>query len=76
MIISQHNVMSSTIQKRKTYDVIITQDEDGGFVGKCRELHAFSQGDTFAEIMENMKEAIDLAIEDNPVDFNMLVMKQ
>ena len=37
--------MSSTIQK-KTYTIVITLDEvDGGFTGRCNELHAFSQGE-------------------------------
>lgn len=68
--------MSTAIQK-KTFDVVITRDpEVGGFVGECAELHAYSEGDTFGEIMENMKEAIGLAIEDDPIDFNMLVIEQ
>lgn len=68
--------MSTAIQK-KTFDVVITKDpEVGGFVGECMELHAYSEGDTFGEIMENMKEAIEIAIEDDPTDFNMLVIEQ
>ncbi len=70
--------MSTTLQK-KTYTVIITKDlEGGGFVGRCDELHANSEGDTFGEIMENMKEAVDLAAEEceSPTDFNMLIIEQ
>lgn len=70
--------MSTTIQK-KTYTVVITQDpEDGGFVGRCDELHANSQGDSFGEIIENMREAIELAAEESksPTDFNMLITEQ
>ena len=68
--------MSTAIQK-KTFAVVITKDpEAGGFVGECTELHAYSEDDTFGEIMENMKEAIELAIEDDPTDFNMLVIEQ
>lgn len=69
--------MSSTIQK-KTYTIIITPDRiDGGFVGRCDELHANSQGETYGEIMENMKEAVELASEEigNTDDFNMLVIQ-
>ena len=55
--------MSPTIQK-KTYSVVITKDlEEGGFVATCDDLHAVSEGDTFGEMMGNMKEAIDLAAE-------------
>ncbi len=69
--------MSSTIQK-KTYTIIITPDSiDGGFVGRCDELHANSQGETYGEIMENMKEAVELASKEigNTGDFNMLVIQ-
>lgn len=70
--------MSSTIQK-KTYTITITPDKiDGGFVGTCDELHAFSQGETYGEIMENMKEAVELASEEigNSDDFNMLIIQK
>ena len=68
--------MSTTIQK-VTYDVVITKDKEvGGFTGACEELHAYSQGETFGQIIENMKEAIELAIEDDPTNFNMLVIEQ
>ena len=67
--------MSTTVQK-KTYAVVITRDlEDGGFVGRCDELHANSQGDTFGETIENMKEAVEIAAEEsgNLAGFNMLI---
>ena len=70
--------MSATLQK-KTYTVVITKDhEEGGFVGRCDELHANSEGDTFGEIMENMREAVDLAAEEcgSSTDFNMLIIEQ
>lgn len=71
--------MSSTIQK-KTYTILITPDEiDGGFLGVCDELNAFSQGETYGEIMENMKEAVDIASQDavgNTDDFNMLIIQE
>ncbi len=67
--------MSSTIQK-KTYTIIITPDEvDGGFVGRCDELHANSQGETYGEIIENMKEAVEASIDDGTTDFNMLIVQ-
>ena len=64
--------------QKKTYAIVITKDlEDGGFVGTCNELHAVS-GDTLGEIIENMKEAVELAAEEskNPTDFNMLIIEQ
>ncbi len=67
--------MSSTLQK-KTYTVTITSDEaDGGFVGRCDELHANSQGETYGEIIENMKEAIEVSIDDGTTDFNILIVQ-
>ena len=69
----------STIVQKKTYSVVIAQDlEEGGFVGTCDELHAVSEGGTFGEVMENMKEAMELATEEsgNTTDFNMLIMKE
>ena len=70
--------MSATIQK-KTYAVTIVKDlEDDVFVGRCDELHANSQGNTFGEVVENMKEAVELAAKEsgNPTDFNMLIIEQ
>ena len=71
------SAMSATVQK-KTYAVVIAKDlEEGGFVGTCDELHAVS-GDTFGEIIENMKEAVELAAGErgSPTDSNMLVIEQ
>ena len=70
-------IVSSTTIQKKTFDVVITKDTQvGGFIGECSELHAYSEGDTFGQIIENMKEAIELAIADDPIDFNMLVTEQ
>lgn len=66
-------------RQRKTYTVMITRDtEEGGFVGTCDELRAVSEGDTFGEIMENMKEAVGLGARacGDPSDFNMLVIER
>ncbi|MCY4490458.1 MAG: type II toxin-antitoxin system HicB family antitoxin [Thaumarchaeota archaeon] len=70
--------MNTALQK-KAYAVVITQDlEDGVFIGRCDELHANSQGDTFGEIVENMKEAVELAAEvsGGATDFNLLIIEQ
>ncbi|MBI4162149.1 MAG: type II toxin-antitoxin system HicB family antitoxin [Candidatus Aenigmarchaeota archaeon] len=48
----------------KMFHVIIEQDEDGIYVGKVPELRGcLSQGNTLDELMENMKEAIELCLE-------------
>lgn len=47
------------------YSVVIEQDEKTGwYAGQCCELpEALSQGKTIPELMDNMKEAIELVIE-------------
>ena len=65
IFVQLHTSMNYTIGE-KTYAVVITKDEEvGGFIGACEELHAYSQGETFGEMMENIKEAVELAAEDH-----------
>ncbi|QMS89061.1 type II toxin-antitoxin system HicB family antitoxin [Nostoc edaphicum CCNP1411] len=48
---------------RKFY-VIIERDEDGYYVGEVPQLKAcYSQGETIDELMANMKEVIELCLE-------------
>ena len=64
----------------KTYAIVIDSDEeyDGRFVGRCDELHANSQKETYGEIMKNMKETVELASKKsgNIEDFSMLVVQE
>ncbi len=47
----------------QTFHVIIEQDEDGGYIGKVPELRGcLSQGDTLDELIQNIKEAIELCV--------------
>lgn len=65
-----------TTKPKKVYTVTITEDDaDGGFVGRCEELHANSEGETYGEIMENMREVMKLAAKDfdGIDDFSILV---
>ena len=49
---------------KKTFHVIIEQDEDCGYVGKVQELRGcLSQGDSIDELIKNIKEAIELCLE-------------
>lgn len=48
----------------KTYEVILDKDEDGMIFARCNKLHANAEGKTEAEAKTNIKEAIDLMIED------------
>jgi predicted RNase H-like HicB family nuclease len=50
--------------KNYRFSVIIEKDEDGYFA-KCNELQGcFTQGDTYEEVIDNIKDAISLHIED------------
>jgi len=50
--------------KREFY-VVIEQDEDGYFVGEVPQLRAcYSQGKTLDELMENIREVIQLCLEE------------
>ncbi len=52
--------------KRKVYefDVVILEDEDGGYVALVPELPGcHTQGDSIDELLANIKEAIQLYLE-------------
>ncbi|MCA9943563.1 MAG: type II toxin-antitoxin system HicB family antitoxin [Anaerolineales bacterium] len=49
----------------KEYFVIIERDEDGMYVGEVPQLRAcYSQGKTLDELMANIREVIELCLEE------------
>ncbi|NEU71382.1 type II toxin-antitoxin system HicB family antitoxin [Hassallia byssoidea VB512170] len=55
--------MTINTSKREFY-VIIERDEDGYYIGEVPYLKAcYSQGETIDELMTNMKEVIQLCLE-------------
>ena len=49
----------------REFYVVIERDEDGFYVGEVLQLKAcYSQGRTLDELLENIKEAIQLALEE------------
>ncbi|MGI2902469.1 type II toxin-antitoxin system HicB family antitoxin [Tolypothrix sp. VBCCA 56010] len=55
--------MTINTSKREFY-VIIERDEDGYYIGEVPYLKAcYSQGETIDELMANMKEVIQLCLE-------------
>ena len=46
----------------------IIEKEGGYFIARCLELGVVSQGKTIEEAQENLKEAVDLYMEDVPVE--------
>ena len=53
-----------TKNTKYNFSVIVEQDEDG-FVASCPELQGcYTQGNTYEEVMENIKDAISLNLEE------------
>ncbi|PHM10592.1 type II toxin-antitoxin system HicB family antitoxin [Nostoc sp. 'Peltigera malacea cyanobiont' DB3992] len=49
----------------REFYAIIERDEDGYYVGEVPQLKAcYSQGETIDELMANMKQVIELCLED------------
>ena len=46
------------------YTVVVERDEDGMYVAYCPALQGcYTQGETYEEVMKNVREAIELNIE-------------
>ena len=53
------------LANKKEFYVVIERDEDGYYVGEVPQLEAcYSQGATIDELMKNMKEVIELCLEE------------
>lgn len=62
--ITLYNSSAYVQNMKRTFHVIIEQDEDGGYVGRVPELRGcITQGDTLDDLMKNIKEAIELCLE-------------
>jgi len=55
---------------QREFYVVIERDEDGYYVGEVPQLRGcYSQGETIDELMKNIREVIELCLEDdNPED--------
>lgn len=59
--------MSSTT--KRTYTVLIEQDEDGIYVAKVPDITGcHTQGKTVSEVMERIKEAIQVCNKDEDIE--------
>ncbi|MFO8112612.1 MAG: type II toxin-antitoxin system HicB family antitoxin [Desulfosalsimonadaceae bacterium] len=59
---------------KRDFYVIIEKDEDGFFVGDVPTLKGcYSQGKTIEELLKNMREVIELCLEDAPVVQNEFI---
>ena len=55
--------------KNKEYYVVIERDEEGIYVGEVPQLKAcYSQGETIDELMHNIREVIELCLEEMEED--------
>ena len=52
-------------KRKHVFQVIVEQDEAGYYVAECPALRAcYTQGKTYEEVMENIKDVIALCLED------------
>lgn len=60
------------MEKQKLdFNVFIEQDEDGIYVGKVPELDGcFTQGKTVEEVMDRIREAIEVCLEADDEEIN------
>ena len=53
------------VKRKHVFQVIVEQDEAGYYVAECPALRAcYTQGKTYEEVMENIKDVIALCLED------------
>ncbi len=53
------------IMKNKEFYVVIERDEDGIYIGEVPQLKAcYSQGETIDELMQNIREVIEMCLEE------------
>ena len=53
------------MKRKHLFQVIIEQDEAGYYVAECPALKAcYTQGKTYEEVIENIKDVIALCLED------------
>jgi predicted RNase H-like HicB family nuclease len=57
--------MTNKTMKNKEFYVVIERDEDGMYIGEVPQLKAcYSQGKTIDELMKNIKEVIEMCLEE------------
>lgn len=57
-------------QNQQEFYVIIERDEDGYYIGEVPQLKGcYSQGETLDELMVNIKEVIELCLEEEDEPF-------
>jgi predicted RNase H-like HicB family nuclease len=58
---------------QKTIKAVIRKGDDGYFVAECLEISVVTQGKTLDETADNLKEAVELFLEDeDPKEFGLV----
>ena len=61
----------------REFYAVIERDEDGYYVGEVSQLRAcYAQGDTLDELMQNIKEVIELCLEDEGSEMSEIELRQ
>ena len=60
--------------EKKTFVVLIEKDENGTFIGEVPDLKGcYTQGDSVEEVMKNIKEVIEMCLEEQNITPNEFV---
>ena len=61
------------MQLQQTIKSFIRPGEQSGYVAECLEISVVTQGETLDEVVQNLREAVSLHLEDeNPAEFGLI----
>jgi predicted RNase H-like HicB family nuclease len=61
------------MQLQQTIKSFIRPGEQSGYIAECLEISVVTQGETLDEVVQNLREAVYLHLEDeNPAEFGLI----
>lgn len=61
------------MQLQQTIKSFIRPVEQSGYVAECLEISVVTQGETLDEVVQNLRDAVSLHLEDeNPAEFGLI----
>jgi predicted RNase H-like HicB family nuclease len=61
------------MQLQQTIKSFIRPGEQSGYIAECLEISVVTQGKTLDEVVQNLREAVSLHLEDeNPAEFGLI----
>ncbi|MGL5944384.1 MAG: type II toxin-antitoxin system HicB family antitoxin [Waterburya sp.] len=61
------------MQLQQTIKSFIRPGEQSGYIAECLEISVVTQGETLDEVVQNLREAVSLHLEDeNPAEFGLI----